>query len=56
MGVITLSDLRFKDHSAFWVEIRKGQEQGDLLGDVGGEGAGGMNQGKTVPEDRFGVF
>ena len=38
----------FKDHSDFWVEIRKGQEQGDLLGEVGGEGAGGMNQWKKM--------
>lgn len=56
MGVITLSDLWFKDHSDFGVEIRKGQEQRGLLGDVGGEGAGGMSQGKTMPVDRFGVF
>lgn len=36
MGVITLSDLWFKEH---WLlhrkEFRKGQEQGDLLGGVG---------------------
>lgn len=30
------------------MEIRKGQEQRDLLGEVGGEGAGGMNQGKKM--------